>query len=87
MVKNLIKPKCIKEVSTPELMVCLLHSLSAICCILTGISRVVDGFVRLDEDVPRMKGHHHCPCLRVEALKLHLQIHKLVLGLLAIQIF
>lgn len=66
------------------------NGMSFIICsllILTGISRVVDGFVRLDEDVPRVKGHHHCPCLSVEALKLHLQIHKLVLGLLAIQIF
>ncbi len=53
--------------------------------VLTSISRVVDGLIRLDEDVSRVKGHHEHSLLRVEVLKVHLQIHKLVPLLLAIQ--
>lgn len=52
---------------------------------LTGVSGVVDGSVCLDEDVPGMEGHHQYPLLRVQAVKVHRQIHKLVLRLLAIQ--
>lgn len=52
--------------------------------LLTSVSGVVDGFVRLDEDVSRLEGHHQRPLLGVEAFKDHLQVHKLVLLLLAI---
>lgn len=52
---------------------------------LTSVSGVVDGSVCLDEDVPGMEGHHQYPLLRVQAVKVHRQIHKLVLRLLAIQ--
>lgn len=53
--------------------------------VLTSISRVIDGFVCLDEDVSGVKGHHQYPLLRVEAIKVHLQMHKLVLLLFTIQ--
>lgn len=52
--------------------------------VLTSVSRVVDGFVRLDEDIPTLEGHHQCPLLSVEAPKDHRQVHKLVLRLLTI---
>lgn len=51
---------------------------------LTSVSRVVDGFVRLDEDVARLEGHHYCPFLSVKAPIDHFQVHKLVLLLLTI---
>lgn len=54
--------------------------------LLTSVSRVIDGFVCLDEDVSRVKGHHEYPLLIVEALKVHLQMHKLVLLLFTIQL-
>lgn len=53
--------------------------------VLTSISGVIDGFVRLDEDVSGVKGHHQHRLLRVEATEVHPQIHKLVLLLIAIQ--
>lgn len=53
--------------------------------VLTGISGVIDGFVRLDENVSGVKGHHQHRLLRVEAAEVHPQIHKLVLLLVAIQ--
>lgn len=59
--------------------------LSSASFALTGVPRVIDGLVCLDEDVSRVKGHHKQPLLNVEALKVHLQIHKLVLLLFAIQ--
>lgn len=52
---------------------------------LTGVAGVVDGFVRLNEDVPRLEVHHQHPLLRVEAPKVHRQVHKLVLLLVAVQ--
>lgn len=52
--------------------------------LLTRVSGVVDGLVRLDEDVPRLEGHHQHPVLGVEAFKDHLQVHELVLLLLTV---
>lgn len=54
--------------------------------LLTGVSGVVDGSVCLDEDVPRVEGHHHHPLLRVKAREHHLQIHKLVRRVITIQV-
>lgn len=47
-----------------------------ISVILTSIAGVVDWFVCLDEDEPRMKGHHYYPLLYMEAPEHHHQIHK-----------
>lgn len=52
--------------------------------LLTSVSGVVDGLVRLDEDVSRLEGHHQRPLLGVKAFKDHLQVHVLVLLLLTI---
>lgn len=66
-------------------MFCCLFVSSSASRVLTRVSGVVDGFVRLDEDVPGVKGHHQHPLLGVEAAEVHLQIHKLVLFLFGIQ--
>lgn len=58
---------------------------SSASAVLTSISGVIDGFVRLDEDVSGVKGHHQHRLLGVEATEVHPQIHKLVLLLVAIQ--
>lgn len=58
---------------------------SCASAVLTSISRVVDRFVRLDEDVSGVKGHHNYPLLCVEAPKVHRQIHILVMLFLPIQ--
>lgn len=53
---------------------------------LTGVSRVVDGFVCLDEDVSRVKGQQQHPLYWGITRERHLQIHMLVLCLLTLQI-
>lgn len=55
--------------------------------LLTSVSGVVDGLVRLDEDVSRLEGHHQHPLLGVKAFKDHRQVHKLVLLLLRVELF
>jgi len=52
---------------------------------LTGVPGVVDGLVRLDEDVPVLEGHHHHPRLLVVTLKVDDQGNKLVPALLWLQ--
>ena len=52
--------------------------------VLTNVFGVVDWFVRLDEDVSRLEGHHQRSLLSVKAFKNHLQVHKLVFLLLTI---
>lgn len=54
--------------------------------VLTSVSGVIDGFVCLDEDVSGVKGHHQDPLLRVYVMKVHLQIHIIVLLLFPVQI-
>lgn len=63
-------------------MLCVCLFVCAALVFLTSVSRVVDGFVRLDEDVSRLEGHHHHLLLAMKGPKDHLQVHKLVLLLL-----
>lgn len=52
---------------------------------LTGITWIVDRFVCLDEDVPRVKGQHQYSLLHVDSPKGHFQSHKFIILIFAIQ--